>query len=160
LTCPFRELQNRKIAMGTSAVTVLPAPAGIEDFLSVRPRLFRIAYRMLGRVPDAEDVVQDVWVRWQRTDRARVNDRVAFLVKTTTNAALNVAGSARFRREVTVGSEVLDWHPAQEDPASAAERLDDVENAVRLLVQRDRRNSLDNPRQRAPTGAEGPCPTR
>lgn len=122
--------------MGTSDVTVMPARAGIEDFLSVRPRLFRIAYRMLGRVPDAEDVVQDVWVRWQGTDRARVNDRVAFLVKTTTNAALNVAVSARFRREVSVGSEVLEWHPAQEDPTSAAERLDDVENAVRLLVQR------------------------
>lgn len=132
--------------MYTSDVTVMPAPGladprqaaaeGIEDFQNVRPRLFRIAYRVLGRVADAEDVVQDVWVRWQGTDRARVNDRVAFLVTITTNAALNVAVSARFRREITVGRHVAERAPADEDPALRAERFDEVENAVRLLVQR------------------------
>ena len=152
--------------MCTSAVNVMPAPApsrtdkaddelkpayppaatavdpqqaaaeGVEDFLSVRPRLFRIAYRMLGRVADAEDVVQDVWVRWQGTDPARVNDRVAFLVKTTTNAALNVAASARFRREITVGGHMTESAPGHDDPTLAAERMEELENAVRLLVQR------------------------
>ncbi|MEY9910239.1 RNA polymerase sigma factor (sigma-70 family) [Catenulispora sp. MAP12-49] len=122
--------------MYTSDVNVRGSAEGIEDFQNVRPRLFRIAYRMLGRVPDAEDIVQDVWVRWQGTDRARVNDRVAFLVKTTTNAALNVATSARFRREITVGRPMTEWVPTHEDPTLRAERLDEVEIAVRLLVQR------------------------
>jgi len=106
------------------------------DFQSVRPRLFGIAYQMLGQVADAEDVVQDVWVRWQGTDRARVNDRVAFLVKITTNVALNVAVSARFRREITVGRQLSERVPASEDPTLAAERLEDLTHAVRLLVQR------------------------
>jgi RNA polymerase sigma-70 factor (ECF subfamily) len=124
--------------MSTSDVKDPPqvASEGVEDFLSVRPRLFRIAYRLLGRVPDAEDVVQDVWLRWQGADRARVNDRVAFLVKTTTNAALNVATSARFRREITVGRQLTEWAPAHEDPTLAVERLEELQNAVRLLVQR------------------------
>lgn len=124
--------------MGTSDVKDPPqmAAEGVEDFLNVRPRLFRIAYRLLGRVPDAEDVVQDVWVRWQGADRARVNDRVAFLVKTTTNAALNVAASARFRREITVDRPSTERIPAHEDPTLAAERLEALESAVQLLLQR------------------------
>jgi RNA polymerase sigma factor (sigma-70 family) len=106
------------------------------DFQSVRPRLFGIAYRLLGRVSDAEDVVQDVWVRWQGADRAQVRDRVALLVKITTRLALNVAVSARSRREVSVDS----WFPAQalasEDPTAAVERSADLEQAVLLLLQR------------------------
>lgn len=115
------------------------APATAEeaaDFQSVRPRLFGIAYRLLGRVADAEDVVQDVWVRWQGADRAQVHDRVAFLVKITTRLALNVAVSARSRREVSVDS----WFPARalasDDPTVAAERSADLEQAVLLLLQR------------------------
>ncbi|TQM36940.1 sigma-70 family RNA polymerase sigma factor [Pseudonocardia cypriaca] len=106
------------------------------DFQSVRPRLFGIAYRLLGRVADAEDVVQDVWVRWQGADRAQVHDRVAFLVKITTRLALNVAVSARARREVSVDS----WLPARisttEDPTVAAERSADLEQGVLLLLER------------------------
>lgn len=116
-----------------------PRPSAAEEaahFQSVRPRLFGIAYRMLGRAADAEDVVQDVWVRWQGADRARVNDRVAFLVKITTNVALNVVVSARFRREVTVGRQLTQWVPAADDPTLAAEHVEELEYAVRLLVQR------------------------
>jgi len=106
------------------------------DFQTVRPRLFGIAYRLLGRASDAEDVVQDVWVRWQAADRAQVQDRVAFLVKITTRLALNVAVSAHTRREVCVDS----WLPARvrapEDPTVAAERAADLEGAVLLLLQR------------------------
>jgi RNA polymerase sigma factor (sigma-70 family) len=106
------------------------------DFQTVRPRLFGIAYRLLGRAADAEDVVQDVWVRWQGADRARVQDRVAFLVKITTRLALNVAVSAHTRREVSVDS----WFPARvlgpEDPTVSAERSADLEHAVLLLLQR------------------------
>jgi RNA polymerase sigma factor (sigma-70 family) len=122
-----------------SSIKIPGPPATTEeaaDFQSVRPRLFGIAYRLLGRVADAEDVVQDVWVRWQGADRARVNDRVAFLVKITTRLALNVAVSARTRREVSVDS----WFPARaltsEDPTVAAEQSADLEQAVLLLLQR------------------------
>ncbi|MEV5721250.1 sigma-70 family RNA polymerase sigma factor [Amycolatopsis mediterranei] len=125
--------------MSMSGVNVISAPTAVdeaEDFQSVRPRLFGIAYRVLGRAADAEDVVQDVWIRWQGADRARVHDRVAYLVKVTTNLALNVAVSARFRREIAVGNQLPDRIPGAEDPTLATERLEDLQYAVRLLVQR------------------------
>src|ERR687896_1922236 len=73
---------------------------GLSAFMSVRPRLFGIAYRMLGRAAEAEDVVQDVWVRWQTADRTLVRDAAAFLATTTTRLAINVMQSARSRREI------------------------------------------------------------
>ena len=59
------------------------------DFEAVRPRLFGIAYRMLGSVAEADDVVQDAWLRWQGTDRSVVRDAGAFLATTTTRLAIN-----------------------------------------------------------------------
>jgi RNA polymerase sigma factor (sigma-70 family) len=72
---------------------------GLAAFMSMRPRLFGIAYRMLGRAAEAEDVVQDVWVRWQTADRSLVRDAAAFLATTTTRLAINIMQSARARRE-------------------------------------------------------------
>src|SRR5687768_17815473 len=92
------------MSLCTVAMTDLPVAETAEaaaDFESVRSRLFGIAYQMLGGAADAEDVVQDVWVRWQGADRALVRDRVAFLVTITTRVALNVATSARARREIS-----------------------------------------------------------
>lgn len=54
-------------------------------FEAARPRLFGIAYRMLGSREEADDVVQEAWLRWQRTDREPVRDPAAFLAKTTTS---------------------------------------------------------------------------
>jgi RNA polymerase sigma factor (sigma-70 family) len=128
---------DRRSAWG--APTGPPAREAAEeaaDFQSLRPRLFGIAYRMLGRVADAEDVVQDVWVRWQGADRAGVHDRVAFLVKITTRLALNVAVSARMRREVSVERWLPERVPTSEDPTLVAERSADLEHAVLLLLQR------------------------
>ena len=125
--------------MCMSDVNVISVPAAVdeaEDFQRVRPRLFGIAYQVLGRAADAEDVVQDVWIRWQGADRARVHDRVAYLVRITTNVALNVAVSARFRREVAVGDQLPERIAGAEDPTLATERLEDLQYAVRLLVQR------------------------
>ena len=68
---------------------------GLSAFVSVRPRLFAIAYRMLGSAAEAEDIVQDVWLRWQSTDRSVVLDPPAFLATTTTRLCINVAQSAR-----------------------------------------------------------------
>src|SRR5262245_44404187 len=72
---------------------------GLTAFLRMRPRLFGIAYRMLGSAAEAEDVVQDVWLRWQTTDRTIVRDAAAFLATTATRLAINVMQSARARRE-------------------------------------------------------------
>src|SRR5262249_13323024 len=76
---------------------------GLSAFMSVRPRLFGIAYRMLGSAAEAEDIVQDVWVRWQGADRSLVRDAAAFLATTATRLAINVMQSARSRRETYVG---------------------------------------------------------
>ncbi|MER6154291.1 sigma-70 family RNA polymerase sigma factor [Streptomyces sp. NPDC001868] len=122
-------------ATGNATTTVRSGPE-TADFESVRSRLFGIAYQMLGRVADAEDVVQDVWVRWQGTDRAQVRDRVAFLVTVTIRVALNEATSARARREVSVGGWLPEHDLASVDPAREAERGEAIELAVRLLLER------------------------
>jgi RNA polymerase sigma-70 factor (ECF subfamily) len=76
---------------------------GLSAFLRARPRLFGIAYRMLGSATEAEDIVQDVWVRWQTTDRSPVRNPLDFLVTATRRLAINVLQSARARRETCVG---------------------------------------------------------
>ena len=63
---------------------------GLSAFAPVRPRLFGIAYRMLGSSAEAEDVVQDVWMRWQSTNRNLVQNPPAFLATTTTRLCINL----------------------------------------------------------------------
>jgi RNA polymerase sigma-70 factor (ECF subfamily) len=102
----------------------------------MRARLFAIAYRMLGSAAEAEDVVQDVWLRWQTTDRSVVRDAAAFLVTTATRLAINVMQSARARRETCVGP----WQPEPVDTSSnpwlAAERDQALACGVRMLLER------------------------
>ena len=79
-----------------------PASVSAADaatFEVVRPRLFGIAYRVLGGAAEAEEVVQDAWIRWHRTNRGDVRDANAFLATATTRLAINVADSARARHE-------------------------------------------------------------
>ena len=76
---------------------------GLMAFARVRPRLFGIAYRMLGSAAETEDIVQDVWLRWQATDRSLVENASAFLATTTTRMCISFAESARSRRETYVG---------------------------------------------------------
>src|SRR3954467_3828130 len=75
----------------------------LKAFVSARPRLFGIAYRVLGSAADAEDIVQSAWLRWQTTDRSAVADAPAFLATMTTRLAINFATSAHARREAYVG---------------------------------------------------------
>ena len=83
-------------------------PKGGEDvFESHRPRLVRLAYRMLGSFAEAEDIVQDAWIRWRGVDAAEVRQPGAFLSRTVTRLCLDVMKSARARRETYVGS----WLP-------------------------------------------------
>jgi RNA polymerase sigma factor (sigma-70 family) len=109
---------------------------GLSAFMSVRARLFGIAYRMLGSAAEAEDVVQDVWLRWQTTDRSVVRDAAAFLATTATRLAINVMQSARARRETCVGpwpSEPIDTRGG---PWLAAERDQALACGVRMLLER------------------------
>ena len=104
--------------------------------MSVRPRLFGIAYRMLGSAAEAEDVVQDVWVRWQTTDRGVVRDAAAFLATTTTRLAINVMQSARSRRETYVGRWLPEPVDTSADPGLGAERGEGLEAGILLLLEK------------------------
>lgn len=73
------------------------------SFDPLRPRLTRIAYRMLGSVADAEDVVQEAFLRWLDTDRGAVREPEAFLRRVVTRLCLDHLKSARHRRETYVG---------------------------------------------------------
>jgi RNA polymerase sigma-70 factor (ECF subfamily) len=106
-----------------------------EDFALVRPRLFGIAYRMLGSVADAEDIVQDVWVKWQAQDRDSVRDATAFLVTMTTRLAINATQTARARRETYVGPWLPEPVDTTADPALGAERGEALETAVLVLLE-------------------------
>jgi RNA polymerase sigma-70 factor (ECF subfamily) len=108
----------------------------IASFEAARPRLFEVAYGVLGNAAEADDVVQDTWARWQGTDRTDVRDAVAFLVTTTKRLALNVADSARARRETYVGPWLPERVDSGSDPALEAERRDELERAVRVLLER------------------------
>jgi RNA polymerase sigma-70 factor, ECF subfamily len=127
---------NPTASTGPDGRTPQGPEAGAEDFESVRSRLFGIAYRMLGRAHDAEDVVQDVWVCWQGADRALVRDPVAFLVTITRRVALNAATSARARREVSAGGWLPERALASVDPALEVERGAELEFVIRLLMER------------------------
>lgn len=107
---------------------------GLPAFLSVRRRLFAIAYRMLRSAADAEDIVQDVWVRWQKVDRSTVRDAEAFLVTTTTRLTINVIQSARARRELR-GPSLTELADVNSDPGLGAERSQALAVGIQLLVK-------------------------
>jgi RNA polymerase sigma factor (sigma-70 family) len=109
---------------------------GLSAFLSARPRLFGVAYRMLGSAAEAEDIVQDVWVRWQTTDRSAVRNPLAFLVAATTRLAINVLQSARARRETSVGPWLPEPVDTSTDPGLGAERCEALSFAVLLLLEK------------------------
>jgi RNA polymerase sigma-70 factor (ECF subfamily) len=102
----------------------------------VRPRLFGIAYRTLESAADADDVVQDTWIRWQGTDRNGVRDAAAFLATTTKRLALNVAQSARVRRETSIDPSDTEPVDVQADPTLAAERREALELVTRMLMEK------------------------
>jgi RNA polymerase sigma-70 factor (ECF subfamily) len=114
-------------------------PEGPDDadatFAALRPRLFGIAYRVLGSSAEAEDVVQDAWLRWRASDHDAIRDPAGFLATTTTRLALNVAQSARSRREMYVGQWLPEPVDTREDPALGAERSEALELAVLLLLE-------------------------
>ncbi|MEU0600769.1 RNA polymerase sigma-70 factor [Streptomyces sp. NPDC006393] len=110
--------------------------AAVPVFVQHRARLFGIAYRVLGSVVEAEDVVQEVWLRWQKTDRRAVVSPAAFLSSATTRLAINVAQSARVRRETYVGPWLPEPVDTSADPAVGAERAEAVELALLLVLEK------------------------
>jgi RNA polymerase sigma-70 factor (TIGR02957 family) len=116
------------------------SPAGLHHatqiFLSVRPRLFGIAYRILGTAAEAEDLVQEVWLRWQATDRSAVLDPPAFLATTAVRLSINLAQSARTRRETYIGPWLPEPIDTSADPSLGAERDQALSLAVLLLLEK------------------------
>ena len=99
-------------------------------------RLFGIAYRMLSSAREAEDLVQDAWLRWQGTDRSVVDNPAAFLATTMTRMAINELHSARVRRETYVGPWLPEPVDTSADPYLGAERGEALEFAALLLMEK------------------------
>ncbi|WP_151485285.1 sigma-70 family RNA polymerase sigma factor [Streptomyces albicerus] len=117
-----------------------PTTSDLEEAVAVfvqhRRRLFGIAYRVLGSAVEAEDVVQEVWLRWQKTDRSVVVSPVAFLSSTTTRLAINVAQSARVRRETYIGPWLPEPVDTSSDPEVGAQRAEALEMALLLVLEK------------------------
>lgn len=110
----------------------------LDTFLSLRPRLRGIAYRMLGSAADADELVQDAWLRWQQTDTASIDNAEAWLVSVTTRLAIDRLRAAQARREDYVGT----WLPepilteAPHTPEQMLERADQLSVAFLLVLER------------------------
>ncbi|MEI8406314.1 MULTISPECIES: RNA polymerase sigma-70 factor [unclassified Kribbella] len=114
---------------------------GLTAFQRVRGRLFGIAYRMLGTASDAEEIVQEAWLRWQGVDQEAVKDPGAFLAKVVTNLSIKQLTSARVRRETYVG----EWLPepvltgryfSELGPLELVAERESVSFALLLLLER------------------------
>ncbi|HEX4659329.1 MAG TPA: RNA polymerase sigma-70 factor [Streptosporangiaceae bacterium] len=108
-----------------------------EEFQELRPLLFSIAYRILGSVSEAEDAVQETWLRWEASSTQPMSTR-AFLSAVVTRISIDVLRSARRRREEYVGP----WFPEPlltdpyQDPERSAELADSVSMAALILLER------------------------
>ena len=109
------------------------ADAGLSEaaasFEPLRPKLIRVAYRMLGSVADAEDVVQEAFIRWMNAERAEVRVPEAFLRRMVMRMCLDELKSARHQRETYIGP----WLP---DPVVEEEEQDDVTLPLMLALER------------------------
>ena len=107
----------------------------LDDFQTSRGRLFGIAYRMLGSVAEAEDVLQDAWLRWQKVTDT-VDNPAAYLATVVTRLSLTALDSARARRETYVGPWLPEPVDTAADPLLGAERAEALSLAVLLLLER------------------------
>jgi RNA polymerase sigma-70 factor (ECF subfamily) len=123
--------------VSTAGSSTPPEPGdAVAVFTPLRGALFGVAYRIIGNAAEAEDVVQETWLRWQLCDRSVVREPAAFLMTTATRIAINVLQSARVRRETYVGP----WLPSPvdttSDPMLGAERTEALHLATLLLMER------------------------
>ncbi|MGY4393143.1 RNA polymerase sigma-70 factor (TIGR02957 family) [Streptomyces sp. TE12347] len=121
-----------------AAAVITHITASDADFEENRPRMFGIAYRMLGSAAEAEDTVQEAYLRWASADREEIEHPGAWLAKVVTNLCLNTLTSARVRREAYVGP----WLPEPVltgdgtlGPLESAEQRDSVSMALLVLLE-------------------------
>jgi len=140
-TLMLDEHEHEHDTVATATAVQLPGDAGLGDdglaaFVGARSRLFGIAYRVVGSTTEAEDVLQEVWLRWQATDRSIVLDPQAFLVTTTTRLAINAARSARSRRTTHLEPWLPETAGTTADPELVTERSQALGIAVFLLLEK------------------------
>ncbi|MFJ6067016.1 RNA polymerase sigma-70 factor [Streptomyces tendae] len=111
------------------------ADAATEDFVAHRNLLFTVAYEMLGSAADAEDVLQETWLRWAGVDLDTVRDRRAYLVRITTRQALNRLRTLGRRKESYVGSWLPEPLLTTPDVAEDVELADSVSMAMMLVLE-------------------------
>jgi RNA polymerase sigma-70 factor (ECF subfamily) len=116
----------------------IPLPSDSDTFAALRPRLFSIAYRMLGTRADAEDVLQEAWLRWYRADHAALLSGEAWLVTVVTRLAIDRLRAAKTEREAYVGW----WLPEplveldERTPEAAAELASELSVAFLWVLER------------------------
>ncbi|MFF2962362.1 RNA polymerase sigma-70 factor [Streptomyces sp. NPDC057963] len=118
----------------------MAADTATDVFEEHRPVLTGVAYRMLGRIADAEDVVQEAWLRWSSASREDVREARAFLVRITTRLAIDRLRQAQSRREAYVGPWlpeplVTDFGPTAPDTAEQAVLAESVSVAVLVVLE-------------------------
>ncbi|MGJ4845276.1 RNA polymerase sigma-70 factor [Leifsonia sp. Le1] len=106
-----------------------------EFFVAHRNLLFTVAYEMLGSAADAEDVLQETWLRWVRVDRAEVRNERAYLVRIATRLALNRLRSVQRRREAYVGPWLPEPLLTAPDVADDAELAESVSMALMVVLE-------------------------
>lgn len=112
--------------------------AGTDAFAALRPRLYALAYRMLGTRADAEDVLQDAWLRWHQADRAALQSEEAWLVTVVTRLAIDRLRAAKAERAAYIGS----WLPEplveldERTPETAAELASELSIAFLWVLER------------------------
>ncbi|GBD49841.1 sigma-70 family RNA polymerase sigma factor [Methylopila sp. Yamaguchi] len=111
---------------------MLSADEATAAFEAERPRLVRLAYRMLGSLGEAEDVVQDAWIRWRQVNQAEVTSPGAFLSRTVTRLCLDVMKSARVQRETYFGT----WLPEPIATTPEDDIGDDITLTLMLALER------------------------
>jgi len=112
-----------------------PADRALAEFETLRPRLVGVAYGLIGSVAEAEDVVQDAWIRLQRTDITAIDDLTGWLVTTTSRLALDVLRSARTRREAYVGPWLPEPVETAPDPADTVSLVDAMSWAMLVVLE-------------------------
>jgi RNA polymerase sigma-70 factor (ECF subfamily) len=109
-----------------------------DEFQALRPRLFGIAYRMLGIRADAEDVLQDAWLRWREVDRASLQSAEAWLVTVATRLAIDRLREAKREREAYTGEwlpePIVEWH--EDSPESILEKASELSVAFMYMLER------------------------
>ncbi|MEV4490000.1 RNA polymerase sigma-70 factor [Micromonospora coxensis] len=114
-------------------------PPELATFEEQRPRLFALAYRLLGSAVDAEDAVQDAFLRWHQADRTVVEEPAAWLARVVTNLCINRLTSTRAQRERYLGPwlpEPVLTHDGALGPLETVEQRDSVSMGVLILLER------------------------